>query len=293
MRRYAAVAPAHVPRIALQGYLRRAFPMLPESVLRAALKARDVKVNGVRAGADAPVPPGAEVALYTGYEAALPIVYEDDRVLALDKPAGVSCDRDAYGSLTAEDWAALYARDYTPRLCHRLDNATSGLLLLAKDEAAETALREMFARHTGEKTYYCILRGTPAPPEAERGAWLMKDAAHARVKILNEEKPGAKPIRTRYAVERSGPVSLTRVTLLTGRTHQIRAHMAFLGHPVLGDDLYGDRAFNRAWGSGSLMLRSWSLRVETGGALPQLDGKTLQVPLRLDESYERILQKMK
>lgn len=292
MYRYSVRAPQHVPRVTLQSFVRHAFPLLPESAVRQAFERRDVKMDGMRAGKDQRVVPGAEVDIYTPCPVEIPVVYEDERVLALDKPAGVSCDADEYGSMTVGDWASLYAEGkWQPRLCHRLDNQTSGLLILAKDENTELALLAMFSRRECEKTYHCIVRGQPDPREGVREAWLTKDARRGLVRVIDRETAGAKRIRTAYRTLEGGGVSLLAVTLLTGRTHQIRAHMAYLGYPVLGDDLYGDRAFNRACGGGPLMLRSMSLRIQTAGALPALDGKTLCVPDKLNQILLNIRQK--
>ena len=289
MYRYTVRVPAHAQRISLGAYVRRAFPLLPESVLRAAFAERDVKMDGRRCAKETAVVPGSEVTVFTPCEAAMAVVYEDEHILAVDKPAGVSCDADAYGSMTVADWAAIHAGGaYTPRMVHRLDNRTSGLLLLAKDEAAEEALKRMFARHTGVKQYACIVGGRPEPPEAVREAWLTKDASGARVRVSEQERSGAKKIVTGYETLRSGLLSLLRVTLFTGRTHQIRAHMAFLGHPVLGDDRYGDRALNRSYRCDQLMLRSVSLRVDTEGEVPEIDGKLIEIPLKLDESFDKL-----
>ncbi|MBQ9196881.1 MAG: RluA family pseudouridine synthase [Clostridia bacterium] len=294
MYRYTVTVPQHVPKATLAVYTRHAFSLLPESVLRSAFSARDIKMNGVRCARETMVQPGAEVTVYTPYYAAFPAVFENDRLLAMDKPAGISCDDDAYGSVTVLEWARMHAAGaYEPRMCHRLDNKTSGLMLLAKDEAAEQALREMFAAHAGNKTYVCLVRGTPDPARAKRTAWLRKDARRSQVQVLPREVPGAKPIETAYEVLRPGPVSLLRITLLTGRTHQIRAHMAALGHPVLGDDQYGDRDFNKKWGNGALMLRSVGLTVQTQGKIPDADGIALRVPIKLDQILEELKLKYK
>ena len=283
MYRYTVHVPQHVPRIKMGAYVRRAFSLLPESQVRAAFAARDVKLNGVRVGKDDMVLPGGEVTVFTGYRMEIPVVFEDSHILALDKPAGVSCDADAYGSMTVQDWAAFYADGaFAPRMCHRLDNPTSGLIVLAKDEAAELALKQMFQQRTGKKEYCCLVRGMPKPGQKLCTAWLLKDAGHARVRIYDHEVPGAKRIETEYAVQRSGAVSKLKILPHTGRTHQIRAHMAFLGYPLLGDDLYGDREFNQEYGKGRLMLRSVALRIDTAGALPELDGITLRVPDDMD-----------
>ncbi len=284
MYKYTVHAPRHVPRVTMAAYARHAFSLLPERVIRDAFSARDVKLDGQRCAKDAMVKPGAEVTLYTPYEAVLPVVYEDESLLAVDKPAGVGCDEDMYGSVTVKDWAAIYAKGrYEPRLCHRLDTQTSGLILLAKSERAEAAIRRMFAEHLGVKRYVCLVRGTPSPARAACEAWLVKDAKRSAVRILRHEAPEAKQIVTAYETLRVGDISLLRVTLHTGRTHQIRAHMAYLGYPLLGDDQYGDREFNRKYKAGRLMLRSVELTIDTQGDLSECDGLTLSVPYKLDE----------
>lgn len=283
MYRYTVHAPQHVPKVKMGVYVRRAFSLLPESEARAVFAARDVKMNGVRCGKEDIVLPGSEVVIFTKYRMEIPVVFEDEHVLALDKPAGVSCDADAYGSMTVQDWAAFYAEGaFIPRMCHRLDNPTSGLIVLAKDDPAEEALKNMFQQRWGQKEYCCLVRGVPKPEKMRCSAWLIKDAGHARVRIYDHEVPGAKRIETEYEVLRAGAVSKLKILPHTGRTHQIRAHMAHLGHPLLGDDLYGDRLFNQAYGKGKLMLRSVALRIETQGALPELGRKTLRVSDNMD-----------
>ena len=115
------------------------------------------------------------------------------------------------------------------------------------------------------------------PPSAVCSAWLVKDPLHAEVRITDREIPGARPITTGYETLESGPVSRLRVHLITGRTHQIRAHLAALGHPVLGDDLYGDRSFNRREKARTLKLCAVSLKLETEGRLPHLDGREFTI----------------
>ena len=103
------------------------------------------------------------------------------------------------------------------------------------------------------------------------------DARKAIVRITDRPERDAKPIETGYETLQSGPVSRLRIHLITGRTHQIRAHLAALGHPVLGDDLYGDRDFNRREKARSLKLCAVSLKLDTAGRLPALDGREFTV----------------
>ncbi len=160
---------------------------------------------------------------------------------------------------------------------HRLDNKTCGLCLFAKNPRAHAVLLEAFKHRTVEKYYICLVRGIPKPPAAVCSAFLLKDAARGVVQILDQSRPGARPVTTGYETLSAGPVSRLRVHLITGRTHQIRAHLAALGHPVLGDDLYGDRSFNRLQKSRSLKLCAAELTLHTEGQLPSLDGKTFKI----------------
>ena len=261
------LVPEHVPAMPLSAYLRRAFPRIPASLLKETLKKRDVRVNGVKSDGQATVRGGDEVTLYMPDKyltAPLRILYEDERMLAVEKSAGVPVDGDA-DSIGADTMLArLRACCPTASLAHRLDAGTGGVLLAGKTGEGLAYLLDAFKSHRVEKTYLCLVRGAPNPPQADRKAFLLKDAASARVRILNSPAPGALSIETRYRLlETRGDTSLVEVQLVTGRTHQIRAHMSFLGYPLLGDDKYGDRAFNRAHHAAQIAL--WCARLRLDG----------------------------
>lgn len=267
-------------------FIRQRFPGLPESVLRKVFEARDVKLDGVRVTRDTPARPGQALRLYLPDSAApyaepapaLEIVYEDDDVLLVNKPAGISVEADARGGVTLTDLCAAHAKDgFPPAACHRLDNQTCGLCLFGRNERALEILQDAFRQRKTEKTYECLVRGIMKPPQAVCSAWLVKDPLHATVRITDDPCPGAKPITTGYETIAPGPVSRLRVRLYTGRTHQIRAHLAALGHPVLGDDVYGDREVNRREKARTLKLCAVSLRLDTEGQLPDLDGRLFTV----------------
>ena len=154
---------------------------------------------------------------------------------------------------------------------------TSGLCLFAKNQQALDVLEEVFRQRSLEKHYECLVRGIPKPPRAECKAFLVKDAKKARVRVTDHPAPGGREIVTAYETLSAGPVSRLRVHLITGRTHQIRAHLAALGHPILGDDVYGDRAFNRARKTWKLRLCAVSLRLDTKGRMPALDGRLFSI----------------
>lgn len=284
------IIPAEAEGQKLGALLRKTWPVLPESTIRKAFSSRDVKLDGLRVQADAAVHAGQELKVYLpdtvdacfSSAPAIDIVYEDDLILLVNKRAGISVEKDARGGVTLTDLCVSYvtARDpdaFPPAACHRLDNKTCGLCLFAKTPDALEILQDAFRRRSLEKYYICLVRGIMKPPSAVCHAWLVKDPLHARVQITDQEVSGARPVVTGYETLESGPVSRLRVHLITGRTHQIRAHLAALGHPVLGDDLYGDRDFNKREKARSLKLCAVSLKLNTDGLLPQLDGREFSV----------------
>ncbi len=264
----------------------RFFPELPERSVRAAFLRRDVKLDGRRAARDDRARAGQELRIYLpdGEEEnrLLDIVYEDSRVLLVNKPAGLSVEPDGRGGVTLTELCARHVRKRdpgaeAPAACHRLDNQTSGLCLFARDAESLEILQEVFRERKLEKYYECLVRGIPKPAAAECRAYLVKDARAGRVRIEDHPVPEGKLILTGYETLEAGPVSRLRVHLMTGRTHQIRAHLAALGHPILGDDVYGDRTWNREKKTRSLRLCAVSLKMETGGALPELDGREFRI----------------
>lgn len=283
------VIPSDAAGQRISDFIRFVMPDLPESVLRRIFASRDVKLDGIRVSRDCRIAANQLVQLFVPEAyfslspvSALSVVYEDPDVLLVNKRAGISVEPDARGNVTLTDLCAEYVAQnntgaFPPAACHRLDNQTCGLCLFAKTPEALEILQELFRGRKLEKHYICLVRGIMKPPGAVCRAWLIKDAEKARVRVLDRPVQGAKPIVTGYETLESGSVSRLRIHLITGRTHQIRAHLAALGHPVLGDDLYGDRDFNRREKARSLKLCAVSLKLDTGGRLPLLDGKTFTV----------------
>ena len=280
MYRYCVTVPMHVPVISAGSFAVHAFPLLNDSAIRKSFQNRDVKMNGVRITRDTRVLPGSEFCIYTSYDSRLPVVFENEHILVINKPAGLSCDRDQYGSMTVLDYAALLYPNDTLRAVHRLDNPTSGLLVLARTEPAEVALKAMFAAHAGIKEYHCLVKGHPHDGLHE--AWLRKDPIRSCVTVSASPRQDFQQILTEIHTLHAGSVSLVQVLLHTGRTHQIRAHLAHLGHPLLGDDLYGDRDFNRTHRSSRLSLCCVRLQLQTGGMLSALDGLEFSISSPFD-----------
>ncbi|MBQ9263099.1 MAG: RluA family pseudouridine synthase [Clostridia bacterium] len=275
MRVYEAKVPRQAEGKRVDDYLGKAMPLLPQHVIRDAFKNKDVKMSGKRVSRDACVTADALVQVYTNFLPQMPVVYEDNRIVIINKPAGISCEADDWDGMTVQSVMLSRAGNaYTPRLCHRLDNQTSGLLLLCKDDESQQILLDAFKYRKLTKIYQCLARGEMRPPSAVKEAYLVKDAESAKVRIVTHATPGAVPIATQYeTIAFDGTLSRLKVTLLTGRTHQIRAHMAFLSHPLLGDDKYGDRELNRRMKAvGNLKLCATELTLYPGGALSYLDG---------------------
>ncbi|MBR2798763.1 MAG: RluA family pseudouridine synthase [Clostridia bacterium] len=279
--------PGGIPAMPLERYLRRAWPMLPGWIIREALKKKDVRVNGARCGAEAIVKGGDALSLYIDarwLEPAPEILFSDGRLIVAVKPQGlpVDVDRDGVGADTL--LTRLERRWPGARLCHRLDAATGGIVLAAADEAVLEQALDAFRDHRGVgKAYRALAVGTFDRPEGTLDAFLLKDARRAEVKILHNSAPGAKPIRTRYRVIGARGNGLTEVALepVTGRTHQLRAHMADFGHPLLGDDRYGDRAANRRYQCARLCL--WHERLTVSDDSPLVDYRGMIFEARTPE----------
>ena len=233
---------------------------------RTLLKAREIRVNGARVSADMPLKQGDIVRYFLTPKqesrAAFSVVYEDGNVIVADKESGVNSEA---------VFSALGERGET-YFIHRLDRNTAGLLVFAKNAGAEGELLSAFRDRRVEKIYLARVVGCPKEKHAVCTAYLKKDAAVSRVRVSS--KPVGEKIITEYEVVEGGETSLLRVTLHTGKTHQIRAHLAFLGYPIVGDEKYGDGAYNRAHNAVRQKLVAKRLTLHCAGALAYLDGRS-------------------
>jgi 23S rRNA pseudouridine1911/1915/1917 synthase len=219
------------------------------NTLRDRLRAGCVQVNGevVRRG-DHPLAAGDEVAVVARNAGTpvlrpprgLEVLYEDDHLIAIDKPSGwlsVSTDRERERTALARVRQALSTPGRPARVwpVHRLDRGTSGVLLFARSRRACDEVRARWSE--ARKTYQAVVEGRPQPPKGLIDRALVEDRA---LNVRVGDGPGAREARTRYRTLATGRKNtLLEVELETGRRHQIRAHLAWLGHPVVGDERYG------------------------------------------------------
>lgn len=272
------------PGVRLDAFLHRAEPSLTVGALHRYLRENKIKVNGKKLPLSARLAAGDVVRLYLpgqpaqgvgpAYLAARPYftpVYEDAQVLVAQKPAGLLVQDEAGAqadTLLNRARRYLYEKGelaanapWLPQLCHRLDTGTSGLVILAKTPAALAQMTELIRTRAVQKEYLCVTLGAPARPQAELRGFLVKNAKRGTVRVTAAAQRGAKEIITRYeTLCKSGALALLRVQLITGRTHQIRAHLASIGCPVLGDSKYGSTQANRAWHFKYQALCAYSLR---------------------------------
>ena len=237
---------------------------------RLLLKKKDIRVNGAKTGVNLPLKKGDTVAYYLPKEKeekpAFYTVYEDERVLVVDKESGVNAEA-VYSALASSG----------ARFIHRLDRNTCGLMIFAKTDEAERELLNAFRTGAVEKIYHAKLLGEVPEKKRVLIAYFKKAAEHSLVKIYDEPRVGAERIVTEYEVlSCADGHTMVAITLHTGKTHQIRAHMAHIGFPVLGDGKYGDKAENERLGLSRQRLVAKRLRIDVGGSLGYLKEKTFE-----------------
>ena len=234
------------------------------------------------------------------------ILYEDEDILALDKPAGVLSQKASVTDFSANEWLIGYLLSqkkltaealatFHPSVCNRLDRNTSGLLLCGKSLLGTQKLTGLIRNRQIHKYYRLFLLGEVKEKQILNG-YLLKDTKKNQVKILTKPAEGADEIKTGIEplvcleLPGIGTVTYAQAELFTGKTHQIRAHFAWAGHPLLGDPKYGNEAVNRTlkqtYGIGRQLLHAWQIRQKdaASGILPT-GGITCPLP----EDFQKLL----
>ena len=224
----------------------------------------------------------------------LDIIYEDKNIILLDKKVGLLChpdNKEFNDTLVCRVKRYLYEKgeynpddenSFTPSLVNRIDRNTGGIVIGAKNAEALRILNKKMKDRELHKYYLCIVNGKMSKKSDILTAYLEKNETKNKVTIYKEQKDNAKIIKTKYtALGFSNNFSLLEIDLLTGRTHQIRAHMASIGHPLLGDEKYGSKELNRKIGFNKQALYSHKLIFDftaDSGELEYLNGKEFTVP---------------
>lgn len=259
----------------LDKFITKTIKSLPKNLMYKYIRLKRIKINGKRCEISTRLNVGDEIQLYINdefFESAkddsflsvssnINIIYEDENIILIDKPSGLVVHEDNDNSIDTlinrikhylyikKEYDPRNELSFAPALCNRLDRNTSGIVICAKNAESLRILNQKIKEREIHKHYLCICIGTFSKKEDTLNNYLFKDEKNKTVHIENNKKPNNKQILTKYKViKEKNNLSLVEINLLTGRTHQIRAHMSYIGHPLLGDGKYGINLINKKYG---------------------------------------------
>ena len=271
----------------LDKFIAKSVPLLPQTLLYKYVRIKRIKVNGKRGEISTRLNVGDVVDMYINDEffekspekydflkasKNIDIVYEDDNIILCDKKAGLLChpdDHEYVDTLINRIKRYLYEKgeynpakesSFTPALVNRIDRNTGGIVITAKNAESLRILNQKMKDRELHKYYLCIVHGVLEQKSDTLSGYLVKDESKNKVTVSKRKSEESKEILTKYnVIDTDGNLSLVEVELLTGRTHQIRAHFASIGHPLLGDGKYGTNAQNKKYGYKKQFLYSYKL----------------------------------
>lgn len=293
----------------LNKFIEKAVPNLPAGMMHKYIRAKRIKCNGKRTEFDYRLQEGDVLQLYindeffekadegSAYKKVRPdisVIYEDDNILLVDKAPGVVVHADDKGgtdTLVARIQAYLYHKkewnpdeenSFAPALCNRIDRNTGGIVIAAKTAEALRILNDKIKNRELTKKYLCVVHGSVRPKSGKIEGYILKNERENKVTVHKAQIKGSKTAVTLYKVlAEKNNLSLVECELITGRTHQIRAHFAYIGHPLLGDGKYGTNLQNKGYANKYQALYSYKLKFDfetESGALSYLKGKEFTVP---------------
>lgn len=295
-------------------FLKKYMPKASTGFLYKMLRKKRIKLNGAKTNPDTMLKIGDTIQMYLGEDTiskfqgqqeiimtkgSLDIIYEDENILLINKPKGLLVHGDhsekkntlinqIYYYLNQQgDFTPTKEDTFSPSCCNRIDRNTSGIVIVAKNYPTLQAVNSMIKEDKVIKKYLTLVKGK-VDQERELRGFLLKDARENKVKILFKEKKDAKFVHTKYRpIKYNKDFSLLEVNLITGRSHQIRAHLSSEGFPIIGDQKYGNGGINQVFSKkfhlDSQFLHSYFVKfIDCPRNLSYLEGKSFVADLPLD-----------